>query len=109
MDRRHFLATPLVALPTTRVQSTSSARALMKVGTQHGHTDAIGRADANRRLSEARAFAVRDWLERQSPTNFTDARVRVFAHGSDKPVASNETEAGRDRNRRVEIVLGTVG
>jgi len=43
MDRRHFLATPLVAaLPTPRLQAPPSpARALMKVGTQHGDSDAI--------------------------------------------------------------------
>ena len=43
MDRRHFLATPLVAaLPTPRVQAPPTpTRALMKVGTQHGDSDAI--------------------------------------------------------------------
>jgi len=48
MDRRHFLATPLVAaLPTPRLQAPPSpARALMKVGTQHGDSDAILRVMA---------------------------------------------------------------
>jgi outer membrane protein OmpA-like peptidoglycan-associated protein len=73
----------------------------------HGHTDNQGTADANQKLSEARAFAVKTWLEQQSPTNFPDGRVRVFAHGMTQPVAPNTTSDGRSKNRRVEIVLGT--
>ena len=73
----------------------------------HGHTDDVGSADANQRLSEARAFAVKSWLEQQSSTNFPAGRVRVFAHGSTNPVAPNATPEGRAQNRRVDIVLGT--
>jgi outer membrane protein OmpA-like peptidoglycan-associated protein len=73
----------------------------------HGHTDDSGAPDANQRLSEARAFAVKDWLERRSPANFPEGRVRVFAHGQTQPVAPNATPAGKAKNRRVEIVLGT--
>ena len=36
----------------------------------HGHTDNQGSADANQKLSEARAFAVKDWLEKESPPTF---------------------------------------
>ncbi|HEX6903665.1 MAG TPA: OmpA family protein [Thermoanaerobaculia bacterium] len=75
----------------------------------HGHTDNVGSPDANMRLSEERAFAVRQWLERQSPANFPEGRVRVFAHGQQNPVAPNSSDAGRARNRRVEIVIGTTG
>ena len=73
----------------------------------HGHTDDVGNAEANQRLSEERAFAVKNWLEQQSATNFPSGRVRVFAHGPTNPVASNSTPDGRAQNRRVEIVLGT--
>lgn len=73
----------------------------------HGHTDAQGKPDANMALSEARAFAVQRWLEKQFPVNFPAGRVRVFAHGQQNPVAPNGSEAGRARNRRVEVVLGT--
>ena len=73
----------------------------------HGHTDNQGTIDANQKLSEARAFAVKSWLEQLSPTNFPEGRVRVFAHGMTQPVAPNTTTEGRSKNRRVEIVLGT--
>jgi OmpA-OmpF porin, OOP family len=71
----------------------------------HGHTDNVGSADANMKLSEARAFAVKTWLEKRARLNF-QGRIRVFAEGSTNPVAPNATEEGRARNRRVEIVIG---
>lgn len=73
----------------------------------HGHTDDQGNPDANQKLSEARAFAVKEWLEKRSATNFPEGRVRVFAHGQTQPVAPNSTPEGKAKNRRVEIVLGT--
>jgi len=73
----------------------------------HGHTDNQGSPSTNMELSEARAFAVKQWLEKQSPVNFPEGRVRVFAHGQVNPVAPNSTGPGRAKNRRVEIVLGT--
>lgn len=75
----------------------------------HGHTDSAGNPQANMNLSETRAFAVKEWLERQSPSNFPEGRLRVFSHGQENPVAPNSTESGRARNRRVEIVIGTTG
>ncbi|HUI57377.1 MAG TPA: OmpA family protein [Bryobacteraceae bacterium] len=73
----------------------------------HGHTDNAGSIETNQKLSEDRAFAVKNWLEQQSPVNFPPGRVRVFAHGPTNPIASNSTPEGRAQNRRVEIVLGT--
>jgi outer membrane protein OmpA-like peptidoglycan-associated protein len=73
----------------------------------HGHTDNQGTQQSNQKLSEDRAFAVKSWLEGQSPTNFPDGRIKVFAHGMGQPVAPNATAEGRAKNRRVEIVLGT--
>lgn len=72
----------------------------------HGHTDNVGGMERNMQLSEDRAFAVKSWLEKQSPANFPQGRVRVFAHGPTQPVAPNSTSEGRAKNRRVEIVLG---
>jgi outer membrane protein OmpA-like peptidoglycan-associated protein len=71
----------------------------------HGHTDSAGSADANRDLSERRAFAVQNWLTAHAPRNFPEQRFRVFAHGASEPLEPNQTEAGRAANRRVEIVL----
>ncbi|HEX4966489.1 MAG TPA: OmpA family protein [Thermoanaerobaculia bacterium] len=73
----------------------------------HGHTDNVGSPQANMQLSESRAFAVKQWLEQQSPANFPEGRVRVFSHGQQNPLVPNTTDAGRARNRRVEIVIGT--
>ncbi|HEY7409543.1 MAG TPA: OmpA family protein [Vicinamibacteria bacterium] len=73
----------------------------------HGHTDSQGDPRGNMTLSEERAFAVKTWLERQSPVNFPQGRIRVFAHGQENPVAPNSTAEGRAQNRRVEIVIGT--
>lgn len=75
----------------------------------HGHTDSVGNPQANLNLSEARAFAVKEWLQQQSPANFPEGRIRIFSHGQQNPVAPNSTDAGRARNRRVEIVIGTTG
>lgn len=72
----------------------------------HGHTDNVGDAAGNRTLSEARAFAVKQWLEQKSPTNFPDGRLSVIAHGSDNPLVPNSTPAGRAKNRRVMVVMG---
>lgn len=73
----------------------------------HGHTDGLGTPLGNMALSEARAFAVKEWLERNAPANFPEGRVRVFSHGQENPVAPNATAEGRARNRRVDIVIGT--
>lgn len=73
----------------------------------HGHTDNQGSMESNQALSEQRAFAVKQWLEKQAPTSFPEGRVKVVAHGQTEPVASNATLEGRTKNRRVVIVLGT--
>lgn len=72
----------------------------------HGHTDNVGSARRNMSLSEERAFAVKNWLENKSPTNFPPGRIRAAGHGQDMPLAPNSTAAGRAKNRRVDIVLG---
>ena len=65
-----------------------------------GHTDNVGTDAYNQRLSEARAASVVTWL-----TQHRIAADRLAAHGFGKtrPIASNDTEEGRARNRRVEI------
>jgi outer membrane protein OmpA-like peptidoglycan-associated protein len=67
-----------------------------------GHTDSIGSDGYNQRLSERRARTVADELTRDG---ISASRLSVRGYGERKPVADNSTEAGRARNRRVEIVV----
>lgn len=68
-----------------------------------GHTDATGNAEQNLRLSRSRAAAVHDWMRLMG--DIPDHCFAVQGLGSSQPVASNDTEAGRAANRRVEIRL----
>ena len=67
-----------------------------------GHTDASGDAEANRLLSEARALACGVTLQR---LGVAPDRLRIRGVGAAEPVADNDTDAGRRRNRRVEFTL----
>jgi OmpA-OmpF porin, OOP family len=72
-----------------------------------GHTDATGSAELNRRLSEERAAAVKRWLVEHG---IAEARLIAKGYGPDRPLADNESDAGRARNRRVEFhVVGKRG
>lgn len=67
-----------------------------------GHTDSVGTDDFNQQLSERRADTVRDFLAEQG-VPATSITARGF--GKSQPVASNDTAEGRQRNRRVELVV----
>lgn len=67
-----------------------------------GHTDSVGNATANLRLSESRALAVRSALVVDH--GVPDRRLRSRGAGAAEPVAPNDSEAGRALNRRVELV-----
>ena len=67
-----------------------------------GHTDSIGTEEYNQRLSEQRADTVRDYLVAQGVPNMT---VTAVGFGKSRPVASNDSDAGRQQNRRVELVV----
>ena len=67
-----------------------------------GHTDSLGDAEANLLLSEQRAQAVREAL---ISLGVASERVSALGMGEDFPIASNEDEAGRARNRRVDVIL----
>ncbi len=67
-----------------------------------GHTDSVGTDEYNQTLSENRGRAVRDFLVQQGmPAN----SLTATGMGETHPVASNDTAAGRQQNRRVEIVI----
>ncbi len=67
-----------------------------------GHTDSTGRSEYNQDLSEKRSQSVAEY------TAFLDVdpnRMTIIGFGEEQPVAPNETEAGRQENRRVEIAI----
>src|SRR5699024_2882051 len=70
----------------------------------HGHTDNVGDDSVNQPLSEDRAENVHQML--QSYLNSPDTyEFEVEGFGKYEPIATNETDEGRERNRRVEILL----
>ena len=73
-----------------------------RLDTGAGHTDNTGSAAINNPLSVERAQSVRDYLVTRG---VAAARVETAGRGEREPVASNATEAGRAKNRRVEIFL----
>jgi outer membrane protein OmpA-like peptidoglycan-associated protein len=67
-----------------------------------GHTDSVGTDEYNLKLSQRRADAVRDYL---TSNGISTANVQAIGLGKDGPVASNDNAAGRQQNRRVEMVV----
>lgn len=70
----------------------------------YGHTDNIGTPRRNKELSLERAKAVSDYLISKG---LKDTRIKWFGFGSSKPIVSNDTEAQRKKNRRVEFKLNS--
>jgi len=67
-----------------------------------GHTDNVGGDDYNQQLSEQRGSAVRDYLTQQG---LQQGSVTTKGLGKTQPIATNDTAAGRQQNRRVELVI----
>ena len=67
-----------------------------------GYTDSVGSDDYNQKLSEDRGTAVRDYLTKEGVVGTS---VTSQGFGKSQPVASNDTAAGRQQNRRVELVV----
>jgi outer membrane protein OmpA-like peptidoglycan-associated protein len=67
-----------------------------------GHTDNVGGPEFNQRLSENRAYSVRDYLVSQG---VPAALIIARGFGESTPVTSNDTTDGRQQNRRVELVV----
>lgn len=71
-----------------------------------GHTDSVGGEEMNQLLSENRARSVRDFLLKQG---LSESAVESKGFGKTNPIADNSTAAGRQQNRRVEMVVsGTI-
>ena len=84
------LATLIRAYPAGRVEL-------------EGHTDSKGDDAYNQRLSQRRAESVKQWLVRNEA--IAADRLSTRGAGESRPVASNDDESGRQRNRRVEVVI----
>lgn len=67
-----------------------------------GHTDAVGTSEYNQSLSQRRSTAASNYLAAQGVSS---ARLRAMGRGETEPIAGNDTEAGRQANRRVEIAI----
>ncbi len=67
-----------------------------------GHTDSVGNPAYNQGLSERRALSVSNYLARQG---VSPSRIQTYGYGQTRPVADNNSEAGRLQNRRVEIQI----
>lgn len=70
--------------------------------TVEGHTDSVGSEKLNQSLSESRALSVKQFLVDKGIEEF---RLSAVGYGEAKPIATNNTRAGRTENRRVEINL----
>jgi outer membrane protein OmpA-like peptidoglycan-associated protein len=74
----------------------------MVEGRLDGHTDSTGDAAANKKLSLERAAAIKTLLV---AGGVAEHRLTTAGHGAERPIASNDTEEGRARNRRTELVI----
>jgi outer membrane protein OmpA-like peptidoglycan-associated protein len=67
-----------------------------------GHTDSSGEDEYNQKLSEKRAGEVENYLATQQVKG---SRITTTGYGEEQPLTSNETQAGRSSNRRVEVAI----
>jgi len=67
-----------------------------------GHTDSVGTEEYNQTLSENRASAVRDFLVAEGVPS---SSITAHGFGEARPIASNDTDSGRQLNRRVELIV----
>ena len=68
-----------------------------------GHTDSFGGDDMNQKLSQDRAESVQQYMI--NAMRLPSYRLIATGYGETRPVASNETESGRAKNRRIDIVI----
>lgn len=92
--------------PEARQNLANLARSLIEHGGTEvllvGHTDSVGSDEYNQNLSERRAQAARSYL---ISLGVAPDRITAVGRGETEPIASNDTEAGRQQNRRVEVAI----
>jgi outer membrane protein OmpA-like peptidoglycan-associated protein len=101
-DRGVVINLPASALGTVQEIAQVLRKAPSRRLTVEGHTDSVGTIDYNHRLSEARARNVADALYSEG---IAHRNITIHAYGETTPIATNRTEEGRRRNRRVEVVV----
>ena len=67
-----------------------------------GHTDNVGNDDYNMKLSHNRAKSVREYLVK---SGITAERIQAKGYGELNPIATNDTDKGRQANRRTEFII----
>jgi OOP family OmpA-OmpF porin len=96
---------------TIKVESHSLLADVAKVISEHkgikkirveGHTDSDGEDAYNKKLSQQRADAVKSFLVK---AGIGGNLLQAVGYGEEKPIAANDTEEGKDKNRRVEFVV----
>jgi outer membrane protein OmpA-like peptidoglycan-associated protein len=85
----------------TRIAKQLQTDPSLKIAVE-GHTDNVGTAEKNQALSEKRANAVRDYLV---AAGIASDHITAAGRGEDAPIATNKSTAGRQQNRRVELVI----
>jgi outer membrane protein OmpA-like peptidoglycan-associated protein len=100
-DTGKYSLRPLAREKLAKVAGIVSGHPGLKLDVQ-GYTDSVGGDNYNQRLSEQRGSAVRDYL---TQSGMAQSSVTTQGFGKAEPVATNETAAGRQQNRRVEIVI----
>ncbi|MDZ7719896.1 MAG: OmpA family protein [Balneolaceae bacterium] len=82
----------------TRILNRDKETTLMIVG----HTDSRGEEDYNLKLSERRAESASTYMKSQG---LASSRIQVVGRGELEPLSENETDAGRQKNRRIEVAI----
>ncbi len=105
MDKVQFETGKATLLPASHALLDEVAKMLkdnpqVELISVEGHTDSTGSPDFNRKLSQQRAESVAKYL---TSKGVKAARMEPKGFGPDRPIADNETDAGREANRRVEF------
>jgi outer membrane protein OmpA-like peptidoglycan-associated protein len=100
-DTAKFSLRPLAREKLAKVSGIVSGHPGLRLDVE-GHTDSVGGDEYNQHLSEQRGGSVRDYLIQQG---MAGSSVTTKGFGKTQPVASNDTAAGRQQNRRVELVI----
>ena len=100
-DTGQYTLRPVAREKLARISGIVLAHPGLKLEVE-GHTDSVGSDDYNQKLSEQRASSVRDFLVKQG---LDSSLITAVGFGKTQPVASNDNAAGRQQNRRVEMVV----